>query len=138
MLDPVIQWGAEPLCTHPMDTGGPQVKRTSPGWLTRVAKLDPALLRGAVVSVLALVTAVVGNEVVTNEQVESGLDLVVALSAIVAAFLIKPAVTPNAKVIVFKPEPFEEPSEFESGPAVLDLRDEAAEQELVLAARVAA
>ena len=109
---------------------------TRPNWFQRFVRLEPALLRGILVAVVALVAQVVGYTI-EDELVDSLIDLFTAFSAIVAALAIRPAVTANAKVVVWDNTPLTEGTDLRSGEATVDAVSDAAQEELLFAARVA-
>lgn len=72
-------------------------------WLVRFAKMEPAVFRGIIVSIVALLASV--GVVVTPALSDSIVGLIGAVAALVAALWIKPAVTPNGKVVSYLPDP---------------------------------
>lgn len=93
------------------------MSRSKPNWLERFAALDPVMLRGVVVTVFALLGAV--GISVSDGLVAAVLAFVVALGALVTALVSRPAVTPNEKVLVYKPDPFDAPGTVAAGHAVV-------------------
>lgn len=73
------------------------------GWLKKFANMNPVLLRGLAVSVLAALAGV-GINVSTNLQ-DAIPGYVVAFAALVQAIITHPAVTPNKKVVTYLPDP---------------------------------
>lgn len=115
---------------HNTDTqGGPQVDKN--GFWYRLVHLDPALFRGLVVAVVALLASI--GILVSPDLADSLVGAVVALSAIVQALWTKPAVTPNDKVVVYVPDPVSQPGQVAPGNAVTS----ATNSEIVEAARTA-
>lgn len=90
----------------------------NPSWLERIAALDPAIVRGAIVAVIGLVVAVTGK-IIDDATVDLIVNVVLVLLTLLAAIVIRPAVTPNAKVIALKPDPVNQPDRIESGEAVV-------------------
>lgn len=82
----------------------------------RLVHLDPALLRGGVVAVVALLGVL--GVLVTPGLPDVVLVLWVALAAIVQALWTRPAVTANARVLVAVPDPVNEPHVVVAGEAV--------------------
>lgn len=70
-----------------------------PTWWEKLLKLDPALVRGFIVTFFGMLALVLGHQYGT-EDVETVINFVVGFLGLVAAVVIRPAVTPNAKVIV--------------------------------------
>lgn len=89
-----------------------------PSWLERLVKLDPALVRGIIVSFFGLLALALGQQFGT-EQVETVVSFVVGLFALVAAVFIRPAVTPNAKVIVMDDTPLSDKPTIQPGEATV-------------------
>jgi hypothetical protein len=89
----------------------------NPNFWQRLAALDPAVLRATIVAVVGIVGAIVGHTL-GNETVDLIVNVALGLLAIVAGLVIRPAVTPNAKVLAFKPNPVDAPNRIESGEAV--------------------
>lgn len=91
----------------------------NPSWLERIAALDPAIVRGVIVTVVGIIVAVTGK-VIDNSTVELISTCVLAILGLLAAILIRPAVTPNAKVLAFKPDPVDAPLVIQPGEAVIE------------------
>lgn len=89
-----------------------------PTWWEKLVKLDPALVRGFIVTVFGLLALILGNQFGT-EDVETVINFIVGLFALVAAVWIKPSVTPNAKVIVYDDTPLNAVPTIESGEATV-------------------
>ena len=87
-------------------------------WWERLLKLDPALVRGFVVTIIGLVGAVL-KVTVLEGPVDSIVTFVLALFGILTAVLIRPAVTPNAKVVVRDETPLDEFPTLQAGSAVV-------------------
>lgn len=83
-------------------------------FLERLVTLQPAVLRGAIVSIVTLLTAV--GVFVSPEIPDAIMGVVGTVSALVAALWIRSAVTPNAKVLAYVPDP-ERPRVIEPGEA---------------------
>lgn len=99
-----------------------------PEWLQRLMKLDPSVWRGLVVAVVTLLGAV--GVLVAPGIPDAILGVWTPLAAILSALWIRPAVTPNAKVAVYMPDPEERPTVVRSGEADAS----AARDSLILAA----
>lgn len=85
-------------------------------FLWRVVHLEPALLRGVVMAVVALLA---GFGIVVSPDVPDATVLVlVAVLALVQAVWTRPAVTANARVVVEAPEPVRQPDAVVAGEAV--------------------
>lgn len=65
----------------------------------KLVTLEPALVRGIIVSLFAVLASVL-NTTFANGTVENVVNLVISTFALLAAVLIRGAVTPNAKVVV--------------------------------------
>ncbi len=90
------------------------VEMTSFWW--RLVNLDPAILRGAVIAVVVLVGTF--GFIVSEQTLAAFLTAIGAVIAIVQALWTKGAVTPNAKVVVYKPDPVNHPAELAPGEAI--------------------
>lgn len=87
----------------------------------RILHLEPAMWRGVVVAVLALLASF-------GVYVAPGLSdnlvlLIVAVATIAQAIWTRPAVTANAKVVVWAPEPVTQPAHVQPGEAVTQASD---------------
>lgn len=83
-------------------------------WIERISSLQPAVVRGVIVSTVTLL-AIVG--VVVSPQLPDALiGFIGSVSALAAAVWIKPSVTPNVKVLAYVPDP-EEPRVVAAGEA---------------------
>jgi len=82
----------------------------------RLVNLDPALFRGLVVAVVALL-ATLGVTIAPGVP-DQVIAIVWLLSAIIQALWTRGGVTPNAKVAVSVPDPINEPEKVEAGGAV--------------------
>jgi len=78
--------------------------------------LHPSILRGAVIAVASLAGAL--GFVVSDQKLAAFLTAIAALLAMVQALWTRGAVTPNAKVVVYKPDPVNHPAELAPGEAV--------------------
>lgn len=84
----------------------------------RVSQMNPAVLRAVIVAVVGLITAITGK-VIDDSVIDTIVQLILLVLPIVAGIIIRKAVTPNAKVIAFQPNPIEEPHVIEAGEAVI-------------------
>lgn len=84
-------------------------------WLKRIAKLEPAVLRGAIVSVAA-VLALLGFEWATEANAVTVSAMVVTMLPLVTGVIVRPAVTPNARVGAETTD-VDEPTGYEAGEA---------------------
>lgn len=91
----------------------------APGFLEKLAKLDPAIVRALIITVVGIVGAIVGHQV-GNEVVDTIVNFALALLALVAGLVIRPAVTPNAKVLAYKPNPVDAPNLIAPGEATIE------------------
>lgn len=82
----------------------------------RLVHLDPAILRGAVVAVALLVSTL--GFAISEQTLTAFLTAIAAVLAMVQALWTRSAVTPNAKVVVYKPDPVNKPAELAPGEAV--------------------
>lgn len=64
--------------------------------IARLFQLEPAVVRGVLVGITAIIAAVLGKQIDTG-WIENILFAYTAVSPIIAGALIRPAVTPNAK-----------------------------------------
>lgn len=87
----------------------------------RLVHLEPAVWRGAVVAVVALVGAF--GIVVAPAIPDALLAAWVPLAAIVQALWTRPAVTANARVVVEAPDPVNRPGRVVAGDAVTGASD---------------
>lgn len=88
--------------------GGGMVTSETP-WYVRLLKLQPALVRALLVALAAIVAQVMNKTVVTDETVDLVINVFTALSPLLAGLLIRPAVTPNTKVLAYVPDPVQAP-----------------------------
>lgn len=86
-------------------------------WWQKLVKLDPALVRGFIVTLFGLLGAVL-KVTVLDGTVDTVVTFVLAVFGLVAAIFIRPSVTPNAKVIVRDDAPLSSVSDIQPGPAV--------------------
>lgn len=99
------------------------------GFWYRLVHLDPALFRGLVMAVVALLASV--GIAVTPALPDALIAVVAIVFAIVQALWTKPAVTPNEKVVVYVPDPVKKPDELAPGEATVLASD----REIIKAAR---
>lgn len=92
-----------------------------PAWYQRFLKLEPAVLRGFLVALSAVLALVLGKTVFDQTAIDTILELYSSVSALVAAFLIRPAVTANAKVVVYDDTPLETTPTLVPGEAVVTI-----------------
>lgn len=88
-----------------------------PTWWEKLLKLDPALVRGAIVSIFALIGTALNTQL--DDTAQLVVSCVLALFALLASILIRPTVTPNAKVIVLDQTPLSEVPTIEAGEATV-------------------
>lgn len=82
----------------------------------KLVHLDPAILKGAVVSIIGLL-ATLG--LLVNDQTQGAiLTSIASIIALVQALWTRKSVTPNIKVVVYKPDPVNSPRLLASGPAI--------------------
>lgn len=89
----------------------------------RLVHLNPTLWRGLVVAVVALLLSV--GVKVSPEIPDNVILFITALAAVLQALWTKPAVTANAKVVAFLPDPVNEPATVCPGEAVTTASDRA-------------
>lgn len=92
---------------------GSNVDKTTLWW--RLVHLDPALLRGAVVAVVALLGAL--GILVSPQLPDVLIGAWAAMAAVVQALWTRPAVTANARVVVWAPDPVGSPRTVAAGEA---------------------
>lgn len=95
---------------------------TEPTWWQKLVKLDPALVRGFIVTLFGLIGAILKVTVLTG-TVDTVVTFVLALFGLIAAVFIRPAVTPNAKVIVRDDTPLSDESTIVPGEATAKATD---------------
>lgn len=95
-----------------LDEGIPE----DPSFFWRLVNLDPALWRGLVVAIFALLSSF--GFYVSDEEREALILVLVSVVAIVQGLWTRFAVTPNKKVVVYKPSPVDAPAMVVAGPAV--------------------
>lgn len=88
----------------------------SPGFLWKLVHLDPALYRAFVVTIALLCGAF--GLVVSDQSVGAIVTVVSAAIALIQGVWTRKSVTANAKVVVLKPDPVNEPSLVAPGEAV--------------------
>ncbi len=86
------------------------------GFWWKLIHLDPAILRGSVVSIMGLAAAF--GYLVNDQRQGAILGAIAAVLALAQALWTRRAVTPNAKVVVYKPNPVEEPEILLAGHAI--------------------
>lgn len=84
----------------------------------KLVTLEPALVRGLIVSLFAVVASVL-NVSFAQGTVENVINLVISLFALLAAVLIRGAVTPNAKVVVRDDTPLQDEATIAAGKATV-------------------
>lgn len=94
----------------------PVVTDESPWW-QKLLKLNPAVIRGVLVAVLAVVAQVLGHTIVSDGMIDLIINAFTAIAPLLAGILIRPAVTPNAKVETYKPDPVSSPDVVVAGDA---------------------
>lgn len=99
-----------------------------PGWLQRLMRLEPTVWRSLLVGLLGLLLDL--GVVLSPTLPDTILAVIIPLQAIVQAIFIRPAVTANARVAVYMPDPEERPTVVRSGEADAS----AASDRLILAA----
>lgn len=82
----------------------------SPNAWQRILVLNPALIRGLLVSLAAILATILGHTVISDDLITAIIDSFVAVSALVGAVWTRGAVTPNDKVVAYKPDPLGAPS----------------------------
>jgi hypothetical protein len=90
----------------------------NPGFLERLTSLNPAVVRGVVVAVVALIVLITGKAI-DDSTVDVIANVILLLLPIVAGLFIRPAVTANAKVIALKPDPVGAPNVIAPGEATV-------------------
>lgn len=88
-----------------------------PTWWQKLLKLEPAVIRGFIVSLVAFLAVILGHQF-ADKDVETIINFVVTLFSLLAALWIRPAVTANPKVIVYDDTPLASVSTIKSGDAV--------------------
>jgi hypothetical protein len=76
----------------------------------RVMLLNPALVRGLVVAIAAILATVLGRTVIDSALIDSIVIFFASISALVSALWTRGAVTPNDKVVAYKPDPLNDPA----------------------------
>jgi len=113
-------------------------EHTKPGetWWQRILTLEPAVLRGFLLSLAAMLALVTGHTVIDDDAITVVLDAFAGLTALVSAFWTRGAVVPVAKVVSYLPDPGAQPSDLRPGPAVVP--EDVSDGIVVDAARLAA
>lgn len=88
-----------------------------PDFWWKLVNLNPALLRGLVIGTGALLATF--GLVLGDEKQGAIITAVTAILAVVQALWTRRAVTPNIKVVVYKPDPVALPDVVAPGPAVM-------------------
>lgn len=88
-------------------------------WI-RLSKLDPAVYKGVVVGVVALLASV--GVFVSPDIPDSIVALIVAIASFIQAVWVRGSVTPNAKVVIVMPDP-EKPRVIQAGEAATTASD---------------
>lgn len=96
-------------------------KPVNPGWLWKLAHLDPTLFKGFVMAGVALLGTI--GIVVADVKVNAIVGFVTAALLLVQALWTKPSVTANAKVLAFTPDPIDRPAVVCPGEAVTTASD---------------
>lgn len=86
------------------------------GFWYRLVHLDPALFRGLVVAVVALLASV--GIAVTPALPDALIAVIAIVFAIVQALWTKSGVVPNEKVLAYVPDPVNAPDEIAAGSAL--------------------
>lgn len=84
----------------------------------KLITLEPALLRGLIVSAFAVVASVL-NTAFAQGTIENFVNLVISTFALLAAVLIRNSVTPNAKVVVRDDTPLQDEATIVAGEATV-------------------
>lgn len=86
------------------------------GFWWKLVNLNPALWRALIVATIALLGAV---GIAVNGSIEDSLFLfITAVAAVVQGLWTRKGVTANQKVVVYKPDPIDNPTMVLPGPAV--------------------
>lgn len=99
----------------------------NPGFLERLAALNPAVVRSIIVAVVAVIVLVTGKAI-DDSTVDIVANVILLLLPIVAGLFIRKAVTANAKVIAFQPDPINAPEVIHPGEATIDPTPEAKQE----------
>lgn len=89
---------------------------SNPSLFWRLVNLNPAIWRGIIVSVLAVLATL--GLIVSDNTSEAIVTAVFAVIALIQAISTHGAVTANQKVIAYKPDPVNKPSVVVSGDAI--------------------
>lgn len=73
--------------------------------LQRLLKLNPAIVRGLLVTLALVIAQVVGHTVISDDTISQIINGFSAIGSLIGAVWTRGAVTPNAKVVVYKPDP---------------------------------
>lgn len=85
-------------------------------WYRRLLDAEPVVVRGFIVTALGAVATIV-NFQLSEAKVEATIDVVIAVLALASALWSRGSVTPNMKVIKYKPAPEQKHGAILSGPA---------------------
>jgi len=91
-------------------------------WWQKLVTLDPALVRGLILSIVALFGTVLKVTVLTGTA-DTIVTFVLSAFALVAAVWIRPSVTPNAKVVVYDDTPLAPVATIKPGEATVKAED---------------
>ena len=87
----------------------------------KLVHLDPALLRGAIMALVLLLSSI--GIVLSPEVPNSLIGFIAAILAVIQAVWTRPAVTPNAMVAVYVPDPINNPQIVAAGEAITTAPD---------------
>jgi len=88
----------------------------NPSFMWKLIHLDPALFRGLVLSIVLLLGAF--GLFISDHERDSIVGVIFALLPIMQSLWTRTGVTANHKVVVYKPDPVNAPTEVAAGPAV--------------------
>jgi hypothetical protein len=88
--------------------------RKTAGFMERLTTLEPAMIRGFIVTVFGLVAAIFGTQI-DSQTVDLVITFVLALLGLITALFIRPSVTANKKVLAYIRDPLERPIDIEPG-----------------------
>ena len=88
----------------------------NPSFWWKLVHLNPALLRGLVIALFAVLAGV--GLIVSDQMQNSIIAFIGALFALIQALWTHGAVTANAKVVAYKPDPVAKPSVVAAGDAI--------------------
>lgn len=87
-------------------------------WLKRLSQMEPAVLRGALLSIATFLALLGFGDWATESNVDIIVNLVFSVMPLITGFVVRPAVTPNAKVGAEAVNP-EGPLVYEAGEAAI-------------------